>query len=380
MLLKNRVQFIMVLILLTSSLWGALNVNAQSRIIKSTDFVIKDIHVDKTANNAVIARKSALMLGKRDAFKKLARSIVDEEEFEYFELPEDLVINSLIQDFEIKDEQLSNVRYVASLTVRFKPEDVKRYFAGYDIRTLETTSPPVLILPFWTEIDGITKLWRAENPWKDAWSVAMSHGETVVPVVIPLGDIVDLGLANPDEILGGDFLPVKRLIQRYETDDVILTMASQNTEGLTVQIYEFVAGSLNEVKQFKMPLIENKIDFQAAVKEVKFYLKQRWIKHQSIAPVVAKFYKLRIDFAQMQDWLLIQKKIKTITGVKGLELISLRKRRAEIKIHYSGSEQKLRQVMALKGLSLSRQVRDFSAYMTGTSHQNAPIFEVRLSR
>lgn len=81
---------------------------------------VRNLKIDQTAENAVVARTKAMAEAKRQAFQKLVERNLPAEEVKGFKIPDDKIINSVVQDFEIEDEQISANQYVANFTVRFK--------------------------------------------------------------------------------------------------------------------------------------------------------------------------------------------------------------------------------------------------------------------
>lgn len=197
------------------------------------NLVVTDVMVDKTADTAMQAREQAMTAAQREAFQKLAMKFLTPAEYATFRMPDDRTIAGLVQDFEVKGEQLSSSRYIAKFTVRFR-DGVRRYIdIPYDVRqvvpqqapvwrklpgdqaaatpaaedapaqdadTAEGLVPdqvvpygqpaamaqgqgraaglpaatsilagPVLLLPYYESISGRTLLWEEPNPWRDAW-------------------------------------------------------------------------------------------------------------------------------------------------------------------------------------------------------------------
>lgn len=88
--------------------------------------VVSDVVVDKEAENAVVAREKAMAESRKAAFLKLAERNMTPAEFKAFKPPKDSDIATLVQDFEVQDEQMSSTRYVGTFTFRFR-ELVRNY-------------------------------------------------------------------------------------------------------------------------------------------------------------------------------------------------------------------------------------------------------------
>ena len=198
---------------------------------EDANLIVDDIMVDRTAANAVVAREQALNDVRREAFRKLAERHMTPGAYANFRMPDDRTIAGLVQDFEIKGEQLSTTRYVGKFSVRFR-DGVRSYInipaAPRDVVTQPVTQPwrqlpgdagtvqagtdtviiggdedgmpggvstaqrtaggmggmvaqatsrqivgrvaaPSLLLPYYENMSGKTILWEDPNPWRDAW-------------------------------------------------------------------------------------------------------------------------------------------------------------------------------------------------------------------
>ena len=85
---------------------------------------VADLLIDKTAANSVAARDQAIADAPMLAFQKLAERNLPEKQAKALKVPKNVA--SLVQDFEIKGEQMSSTRYVAKFTVRFS-DSVRQY-------------------------------------------------------------------------------------------------------------------------------------------------------------------------------------------------------------------------------------------------------------
>src|SRR3546814_14129842 len=95
-----------------------------------------------------------------------------------------------VRDFSVAHEKIGGGHYIASLTVRFNPEEVRQLLRARDIPYAETVSRPVLVLPVYVAA-GAARLWDGPNPWFDAWA-AQPPAEGLQPFTVPLGDLSDL--------------------------------------------------------------------------------------------------------------------------------------------------------------------------------------------
>jgi hypothetical protein len=195
--------------------------------------------VDRTADNAVLAREQAIAEARSQAFRKLAERHLTPAAYANFKMPDDRTIATLVQDFEIRGEQLSATRYVAKFSVRFR-ENVRNYinipYAPRDVASQPVTptwrqmpgdaaaaqpgaetvvisggeddmtgapysaaseaqrpsmvsasaasaaprvAGPVLLLPYYENMGGQTLLWEEPNPWRQTWQRMPGSGSGI---------------------------------------------------------------------------------------------------------------------------------------------------------------------------------------------------------
>lgn len=269
--------------------------------------IVGDVIVGKTAENSVVARDQAIADARKAAFQKLAERNMTPEELKSFKMPADKDIAALVQDFEIKNEQMSSTQYIGNFTVRFG-EGVKKYMTihplplapaataaaatGAKPETVESlagndtpadvaadsaaetgdstadagsnTSPGgrlptpvteqdsdpiaqnILVLPYYEDISGKTMLWEEDNPWLLMWQGALpkSQGGAGHQFSVPLGDISDVATGASNAVWSGDYKPVEKLRANYGADEVVLAVANKSGEKLTIDLYTYAHGRL----------------------------------------------------------------------------------------------------------------------------------------
>ena len=77
-------------------------------------------------------------------------------------------VATYVKDFNVTNEKNSEIRYLADLTYRFKPNDIRLLLRDNEIQFAETISKPMLVLPVY-QIAGAVFLWDDPNPWREAW-------------------------------------------------------------------------------------------------------------------------------------------------------------------------------------------------------------------
>lgn len=245
---------------------------------------VTDVMVDKTAANAVVAREEAMVEARRLAFRMLAERHLSPSAYANLKMPDDVVIATLVQDFEIKSEQLSSTRYVANFTVRFRdairnyisipvmPRPAYGYGQGYgqeqsgyntDVgqgvqgqapyghmasgqqQTGGMTPPAldagsVLILPYYENMAGDTLLWEEPNPWRQMWQLSPPRqANSKHQVIVPLGDIADVAAGPAEAVWKGDYTTIEKLRRQYGVAQVVLAVANKSGAYMTIDLHTY---------------------------------------------------------------------------------------------------------------------------------------------
>ncbi|MDR3515705.1 MAG: DUF2066 domain-containing protein [Azospirillaceae bacterium] len=104
-------------------------------------YTVRNVAVDVTAASAVAARDQAILQAEHKGFAELATR--------YGETPAQIArvgdreIALMVQGFEVQSEQTSAVRYVGTLTIRFKLAAVRARFGTTAMTHLRPAQPPV---------------------------------------------------------------------------------------------------------------------------------------------------------------------------------------------------------------------------------------------
>lgn len=96
---------------------------------------VVNVLVDRSAGNAAQARELAIQDGQRFAWRRLVERLMPQSaRDEHLRLPAQRV-GELFEYFEVQRERISGTRYMAILTIVFKPEQVRTQLSRTDLPT-----------------------------------------------------------------------------------------------------------------------------------------------------------------------------------------------------------------------------------------------------
>ena len=156
------------------------------------------VKVDATADSAANAREAARVDGQRRALAAIADRLSGGTGAAKLAKLDDKAITDLVVSFEVANERMSAVRYLADYTFHFRPADVRRALrnAGIALGEGESGNKPLVLLPVY-QADGQSRLWDDPNPWREAWGQRPS-GSGALRLLVPLGDVGDIAIIDGD--------------------------------------------------------------------------------------------------------------------------------------------------------------------------------------
>lgn len=365
MYIYTRLKKVVFLILGMALLGSILMMNQASA--QDDLFVVRNIPLNRVADNAVQAQNLAIREGQRLAFDTLAeRLLLDSDQSVLLGEVSDEQIDTLISDFETQQEQFSDRRYRALLTVRFKQDRVKQLLSQEKTgKLVELRSTPVLVLPFVTDQnENVTHLWSRDNLWLKIWQT-MIDATQLVPVVLPKGDIQDAALADEAQILSGDIAATSLLQTQYQVDRVVVVEGAQSEDGFILKIYEYIGDSLSEVKHITRSVEgDESYKWAIAVQSVQKYLNEEWkrqlrystkanLKHHAV---------LNVKFESARDWIRLKKIIEDNPYTGEIHVRRLKRDHAEVETVFSGGIDDIQSSFALDQIIIRKAIETASGF------------------
>lgn len=362
--------------------------------------IVRDVIVDKTAKNVMLAREEAISDARRQAFMKLAERNMTPDEFKILKAPDDKTLAVLTHDFEINSEKLSTTRYVASFTIRFR-DAVRSYIPivepvrqvstqiTEETTTVETTEPKTtaavkennpqtfLILPYFETSGGKTVLWDDPNPWRVAWQ---KDGHLVsgsgIHFVVPIGDIGDIAAGDPGAVWSGNYKAIEKLSQTYGTTQAVLSVASKSGSYMTIDMYFFRNGRLTK-REVLQPFVGGKNDEEAmvqAMRDVVQFLQKRPAEDKESGDPVADIsrslvgetktlvttvaapsgseFEASTRFDSPAIWMDMQRRLSSLSPALKVDIRALSSNGAQFTMRYNGDVQTLRGALLEKGIMM----------------------------
>ncbi len=333
--------------------------SAQStRIQADSVFTIVDIHVDKTAGNASIARKQALAEGERLAFNKLLRILTLRRDHQRLPKLTGEEISGYVQDFAVANEKNSAVRYLADLTYRFKANEIRGLLRDFEIEFAETRSKPVLMLPVY-QVAGAVSLWDEPNPWRSAWSDRLKF-EGLVPLVFAKGDLTDISLIGAELAVKGDEQRLKAIAKRYGVSTVMvaqgaLVSTAKGLPGLRMTVDRYGLGEKKRAVSADIVTQSGEgIDdlLLRGATDIAHRIEDQWktdnlLQFEQVAVLAAT-----LPIASLKDWVEAKNRLAKVAVISRADLVLLSRNEVRLNVHYIGDPNQLTLALAQADISL----------------------------
>lgn len=323
-------------------------------------FTVASVPVDATAQTAAAARERALQEGQHQAFERLLQRLTPAAERARLPRLSDSVIADLVRDFEISGEKTSSVRYIANLTVRFKPTDVRNVLRQRGVAFSETPSKPVLVLPVYEGESGA--LLFDENPWQAAWA-AFAPGEGLVPFAVPRNDAADAAAITPAQAENGDAAALRAIARRYGAADVLVAVArpKQDASGriaLDVSASRFGTAAVEESVVSSFAPEANDVSayavFDRAVAAVAGRVEETWKQSSLLRFGSEREIDARVPLDGIDSLVTVMRGLDGLAPIQRVDLVRVAHDEAEVRVRFVGDEDQLALLLAQRDLSLQR--------------------------
>jgi len=365
-------------------------------------YTVRDIAVDSSAASAAAARSIALAGGQRTAFNRLLRRIVLSEDRVILPNLDDTMIAQMIDGYEIEKELLSPTRYRANLIVDFNKNQIRKLLRKRKIRFAETRSKDVLVVAVYDTGEGAV-LWQEPEDWRAAW-LARPANEGLVPFILPLGDVMDMGAVSAAEAQSPLREALLRLAQRYGADEIVVAVASlrlsdvpahsgqgteDGTEGgsaepigqsttdeselsasrrvrgpvegaiLQLTVHRVgVAGEHSASELLRGAPAESKADLLArAVGRVIAQVEGGWKQANILRFGRENKLRIIVPLAGLSDWVDMRRRLSELAVVLTVDLAALSRDQAEVLLHYLGETEQLMLGLEQSDLALNFEAR-----------------------
>jgi hypothetical protein len=346
------------LLLLTVAMQGG-----GSRAEDHSDSFSATVKVDATADSAAAARELARIDGQRRALGLVVDRLSGASDNAKLAKLDDKAITDMVESFEVANERMSAVRYLADYTFHFRSSKLRRLVRVADAppaegggkpAVSESSAKPVVVLPVYKD-SARTALWDDPNPWREAW-VQRSGDAGAARVTVPLGDASDLAAIDAGRAESGKSDALAAIAQRNGGDETIVVLATARRQGdrlvgLDMGIKWYRTGRLADTQGNSVDALPGESEgdlFKRAADAVAAGIASGARKSPGQQAILAA----TVPISSLSDWVMVRDRLTSAAAVRRVDLLSLSRQEAKIQIRYVGSAEQLKSSLAEVDLGL----------------------------
>ncbi len=320
------------------------------------------VKVDATADSAAAARELARIDGQRRALGLVVDRLSGSSDNPKLAKLDDKAITDMVESFEVANERMSPVRYIADYTFHFRSSKLRRLVRvaetppaeGGGKPTVSESSKPTVVLPVYKDSTR-SALWDDPNPWREAW--AQRSGDAgAVRVTVPLGDASDLAAIDAGRAESGKSDALAAIAQRNGGDDAIVALATARRQGdklagldMSVKLYR--TGRLADTQGISIDALPGESEgdlLRRAADAVAAGIAGGARRNPGQPAILAA----SVPISSLGDWVMVRDRLASAAAVRRVDLLSLSRQEAKIQIRYVGSAEQLKSSLAEVDLGL----------------------------
>jgi hypothetical protein len=345
------------------------------------------VKVDATADSAAAAREMARIDGQRRALAAVIEHLSGASEPAKPPKLDDKTITDMVASFEVANEHMSAVRYVADYTFHFRPSKVRRLVRvaetpptesgsksspdkspadsggkspaeGASKPSVEGGNRVVVVLPVYQDGSNLV-LWDDPNPWRMAWSERPA-GSGPGRLVLPLGDAGDLAAIDAEKAGSGKSEALTAITQRNRGSEAVVVVATARRQGeklagLDISVKRYRYGHLvdTQASSFEADAAESEAEFlkraaESTAAEIESGAKRN-AGARSDQPVSLA---VTVPITSLGEWVQVRDRLASVSAIRKIDLLSLSRQEARIEVKYVGSQDQLKSSLAEVNLDL----------------------------
>jgi hypothetical protein len=351
------------------------------------------VKVDATAESAAAAREVARIDGQRRALAAVIERLSGASEPAAPPKLDDKTITDMVASFEVANEHMSAVRYVADYTFHFRPSKVRRLVRVAETPPAESTSKSpgdkssgdkssadsggkssadsggkspaeggnraIVVLPVYRDGSNVV-LWDDPNAWRVAWSQRPA-GSGLGRLVLPLGDAGDLAAIDAEKAGSGKPEALTAIAQRNSGSEAVVALATAQRQGdklagLDVTVKRYRYGHLVDTQSssFEADPAESEADLlkraaEATAAEIETGAKLNADAHSNQPASLA----VTVPITTLGEWVQVRNRLASVSSIRKIDLLSLSRQEARIEVRYVGSQDQLKSSLAEVNLDLA---------------------------
>ncbi len=304
-------------------------------------YTVRGVPVDAQAEEAAEARIIAIRQGRQMALRLLFQRLTMPVDWSVLPVLQSSEVTAMGAGFEVADERNSPTRYLAKMTYRFKPDEVRRVLREFDVPFSESQARKLVVLPVF-EAPGQVSLWEEENLWRQAWD-ERNYVNELVPLITPLGDLSDVLSTPIESVQNNDFAGLTGYAARYGVRDILIVRLKQIGEFQPLKAEAIrLTATRTEGFQVTLPASDDVgSSMQFAIDQIVKRLQHDWKAKTIIRYGDQRPMTVSARFNTVGEWMLIRQAMAATPAVVDSDLIAMSTDGAQMQWSVVGSPDQL---------------------------------------
>ncbi|MDH5409826.1 MAG: DUF2066 domain-containing protein [Alphaproteobacteria bacterium] len=318
-------------------------------------FEVNGLKVDERADDEVQAKFSAIESAQQRALQIVLRRLVQPEDIGRLPEIEGQRLALMVRDYDIADEKLGGGRYLATISVRFLPEELSNALRDAKIPFAMARSRPVVVLPV-LDTGSARRLWDDPNPWRLAWAGRTPH-PGLFSVMMPAGDLSDVAAVNVNQAISADPAAMRAVSQKYQASGAMIAMASiggnKANRSVTVTLM-FIGGSYDgeTVEQRYKGSGDLTAFLGQVVTETLDTLERDWKQNNMLDFSQMERMSVLVPIEGLGGWRDVRERLDGMPRIQSISMARMSQEEVELDLVYVGSTDQLRAALAQQNLEL----------------------------
>ena len=316
-------------------------------------FKITDIEVSEDFNLG-FSKKKVFDKAFREAFVHLTSVIVTSEDKSKIEKTSLKTIKSLIDSFEISDEQFIDNKYFAKFNVDFNKRNTYDFLESKNVFPSVPKKLDVLILPILINNDYDNVIFFSENPFYNKWNVYKNKYH-LLNYILPTEDIEDTAILKKNIKFIEEY-KFDEIIKKYNLKDYVIVIIYQNKNEIKVlSKLQFN----NTYKIFNENYENLNVSEEGAIAKLIFDLKNKyednWKKLNLINTSIKLPLSVVLQSKNYEKTQLFEQTLEKLDFVSTYQIMSFDSKNILYKVIYNGSPDKFFNQIKNSGLIIEKE-------------------------
>ena len=340
--------------------------NNQNNQIKSENlYIIKNIQASYKSTDAKKAKEEAIKIAERKALKELFKK--GGLNADYTRFIDDSTIFEMVETIKIADEVITKQSYSSTLTIVFNKEFINFNLKKLGIGRNLVKDAVYLYIPLFENENGKVNFLEDDIWYRSAYENFFSNNYQNI-FIIDNYSLSNAGLLSVNAINNADYNKLKSLLTKYESNTVVIALASYNSVDDVVEINfkEIDAENINErLLNFsnKEDLEKDELIREASIKALEFLNNESQLKMSEARNDKKKLNKLKknnfIDvyftIPNFREYVYVKNLINNLNFINKYEILLLTTKFVKLRLFYKCDESEIIALFSNNGFVLQNK-------------------------